>query len=60
MVKNIDESQNFTSYLNAILNIILEIVIIVAIFLLLKVNFFHSFSNFFYFIISLIFIFQLN
>lgn len=40
MVKNIDESQNFTTYLNAILNIVLETIIITAILiLLLKINF---------------------
>tara|TARA_B100001057_G_scaffold500944_1_gene619041 strand:+ start:14680 stop:16368 length:1689 start_codon:yes stop_codon:yes gene_type:complete len=40
MVKNIDESQNFTTYLNAILNIVLETIIIIAILiLLLKINF---------------------
>ena len=40
MYKNIDEVQGFITYLNALLNVIIEILITVAIFiLLLKVNF---------------------
>ena len=41
MSKNIDEVQGFITYLNALLNVILEILITIAILiLLLKVNFF--------------------
>ncbi len=60
MVKNIDESQNFTTYLNAILNIILEIIIILAILILLiKVNFFFTaLATFITLTISLIFYFS--
>ena len=43
MSKNIDEVQGFITYLNALLNVILEILITIAILiLLLKVNFFFT------------------
>ena len=57
MSKNIDEVQGFITYLNALLNVILEILITIAILiLLLKVNFFTIIASLVILFVSFLFI----